>query len=515
VSKNRKFVGPARLIAVLTLLSRILGLVREMAYAYFLGAGPALSAFRVAYQVPNLFRRLFGEGALSAAFIPAFSDSLQQHGEVEARRLAGAVLTLVTAVLAALTIGIEIGIGVAQHVRDAPGLTLRLTAIMLPYMPLVCLTAFLSAALNVRQRFAAPALAPVLVNAFMLAGICGAGWVGGLTDRRLLDVVCIVVLVGGCAQLLMVSVNLHRAGFAPILNTQWRRPDLRRMMFQMLPMILGMSALQINTLVDSLIALWFVPDGRGPAILGYAQFLYQFPLGVLGVALATAIFPLLSARAAAGDLRGVARACGQGIRMGLFIGVPSAIGLALIAEPVIRVFFQRGEFRPEDTARAARSLIFYSGAMWAYFLQQIQVRTFYALKDTRTPVRVAVSMVLFNTALNLILVFPLGESGVALATAICAAVQSLWLASKLRARLPDLRTGWIWVGIGRITIAGLVLAGAVCLPAMLAGHTRWAALAPSLQVGVCLAVGVVAYAAAARALRLGELRELLRLRSSR
>ncbi len=513
VSKNSGFVGPARLIAALTLLSRITGLLREMAYAYFFGAGPGLSAFRVAYQIPNLARRLFGEGALSAAFIPALSDALQQRGELEARRLAGAVLTLLFTILLVLLIGAEVGIGVAQTWLTTPALTISLTAIMLPYMPLVCLTAFIGAALNVRHRFAAPAFAPLLINIFMLAGVCGGGWGMGLTGRPLLDVVCGVVLAGGLAQLLLVVVNLRRAGFQPILTLQWRRPDLQQMVGQMGPMVLGMSALQINTLCDSLIALFFVPDGRGPAVLGFAQFFYQFPLGVLGVALATAIFPLLSARASAGDVPGVARVCAQGIRMSLFIGVPSAVGMCMIAEPLIRLFFQRGEFRPEDTLRAARALVFYGLAMWAYFLQQILVRTFYAMKDTRTPVRVAVSMVLVNAALNLALVFPLGEAGVALSTAVCAALQVAWLAWRLHARLPSLRGGWIWTGVGRIALAAGALMGAVALPALLVGPTRWAALSPSVQVAASLALGVLTYAAAARLLRLGELQELLRLRS--
>ncbi|MFH0983829.1 MAG: murein biosynthesis integral membrane protein MurJ [Planctomycetota bacterium] len=512
MSDAKAFVAPARLIAVLTLLSRILGLAREMAYAYFFGAGPALSAFRVAYQLPNLARRLFGEGALSAAFIPTLSDCLHQRGELEARRLAGTVLTLLAILLTALVVVGQVGIAVAQEWRATPSLTLRLTTLMLPYMPLVCMTAFLGAALNVLRRFAAPAFAPVLVNLCMLAGICGGAWGLGWSDRSLLDLACAAVLAGGVAQLTLVLVNLRRAGFQPILALQWRRPDVRQMVAQMGPMILGMSVLQINTFVDSLIALFLVPDGRGPAVLGFAQFFYQFPLGVLGVALGTAIFPLLSARASAGDLPGVARACAQGIRMSLFIGLPSAVGMCVLAEPFIRVFFERGEFQAGDTVRASRALLFYGTGVWAYFLQQILVRTFYALKDSRTPVRVAVRMVLLNATLNLVLVFPMGEAGVALSTAICATLQVVWLSWVLRTRLPSLRTRWIGAGVWRIGLASLVLMIVVVLPAQL-GRARWTALAPSLQVGVGVTLGVLAYAAAAWALRLDELRELLRFRS--
>lgn len=513
VSDTNRFVATARLIAALTLLSRLLGLGREMVYAYFFGTGPALSAFRIAWQIPNLFRRLFGEGALSAAFIPVLTDCLQNRGPAEARRLAGAVLALLVILLAGLVIAAEVGLAVAHGLH--PSLTLRLTAFMLPYMPLICTTALIGAILNVLNRFAAPAFAPVLLNICIIAAALFGGHVLGFRDRALLYVICATVLAGGVAQLLLVAVGLRRAGFWPAFDLVWRHPEVRKVAAVMAPMVLGMSAVQINTLADSLIAFFFVPDGRGPAVLGYAQILYQLPLGVFGVALATAIFPLLSARASAGDTPGLTRACAQGIRMSLFIGVPSAVGLCLIATPLIGMFFQRGEFDPTDTLRAARALVFYGAGVWAYFLQQILVRTFYAMQDSRTPVRIAVAMVLVNLTLNLLLVGPLGEAGVALATAICATLQVAWLAGKLRHQLPDLQEGWLLTGIGRIVLAAVVLAVAVRLPALIVGPDRWAALPAGLQVAVSIAAGVLAYAAAARALGLDELRELLRFRAER
>lgn len=500
------------MIAALTLLSRLLGVGREMVYAYFFGTGPALSAFRVAWQVPNLFRRLFGEGALSAAFIPVLTDCLHHRGQPEARRLAGAVVALLAVLLTALVIVAEAGLAIAHWAH--PSLTLRLTGLMLPYMPLVCVVALVGAMLHVLNRFAAPAFAPVLLNVFIIAvGLLG-GQALGLQGRALLYAICGAILAGGVAQLFLVLVSLRRAGFWPRFRLTWRDSEIRKVGVVMAPMVLGMSAVQINTLADSLIALFFVPDGRGPAVLGYAQFFYQLPLGVFGVALGTAIFPLLSARAAAGDLPGLTRAYEQGMRISLFVGVPSAVGLCLIAEPLIQAFFERGQFRAGDAARAAPSLVFYGVAVWAFFLQHILVRTFYAMKDSRTPVRVAVTMVAVNLTLSLLLVFFLAEAGVALATAICAALQVLWLSSKLRAHLPSPRDRWGFV-VGRIALASLLLVVAVRLPGWAVGSARWGLLHPGIQVATSVALGVGVYMAAAWALRMDELRELLKFRAKR
>ena len=508
VTDSHRFVAPARLIAALTMFSRLLGMVREMVYAYFFGTGPMLSAFRVAWQIPNLFRRLFGEGALSAAFVPIFTDCLHHRGETEARRTAGTLLCLLGLVLAAIVVVAELGIGIAHWIH--PSLTLQLTGAVLPYAPLICMTALVGAMLNVLNRFAAPAFAPALLNIVIIAGALVGGLVLGMSVRPLLFLIAILILVGGMLQLATLLVSLRRTGFRLIIATNWRDPEIRRVVTVMVPMVLGMSAVQINTLADSLIALLLVPDGRGPAVLGYAQILYQLPLGVLGVALATAIFPLLSARATAGDLAGVARVAGQGIRMSLFIGVPSAVGLCLISGPLIRAFFERGEFAAGDSVRAARSLVFYGAAVWAFFLQQMLVRAFYAVKESRTPARVAVVMVVVNVGLNLALVFPLGESGVALATAICAVLQVTWLAWLLRGRLPELPARWLWEGAWRIVLATAALVVAVYLPAVAVGSERWAAFSPIVRVVAMVVTGATAYAAVAWGLRLQEFRELLR-----
>jgi putative peptidoglycan lipid II flippase len=510
VSDAHRFVAPARLIAALTMLSRVLGLVREMLYAFFFGSAPALSSFTIAWQIPNLSRRLFGEGALSAAFIPLLTDSLQARGREEAQRLAGTVYVMLAVSLSVVVVLVELGILAVDSVR--PSLTLRFTAVLIPYMPLICVTAVIGGTLNVLNRFASPAFAPVLLNVFTIAAAAVGGWLFGLRGVTLLYVVCGTHLAGGVAQLALVSADLRRAGFRPRLGLEWRDPAVRQIAVLMAPMVLGMSAVQLNTLADSLIALFFVPDGRGPAVLRYAHVLYQLPLGVLGVALATAIFPLLSANASKGDRAGLTRVVEQGIRMSLFVGVPSAVGLCLVAGPLVRALFERGAFVGDDAARATRALIFYGAAVWAYFVQQILVRSLYALKDSRSPARVAVYMVMVNLVLNLALVLPLREAGVALATAISAAVQSVWLFARLRQHLPELRVRWLARGIGRIALATIVLAVAVCGPMLAVGAERWRAVPPVVQLLLCVALGIAGYTVGAKVLGIGELRELTRWR---
>lgn len=513
MSDPHRFVAPARLIAGLTLFSRLLGLVREMLYAYFFGASPAMSSFTIAWQIPNLSRRLLGEGALSAAFVPVLTDRLHQNGEVAARRLAGAVLALLATLVVILLVLAEIGIGLAHWTRAS--LALRLTATLLPYMPLICLTAVISAALNVLNRFAVPAFAPVLLNVVVIAGAACGGWLMGLPEGALLYVVCGALLTGGVAQLILVSASLWRTGLRPQLNLAWRDPDVRRIAVMMTPMVLGMSAVQVNALADTLIAFLFVPDGQGAAVLRYAHVLYQLPLGVVGVALATAIFPLLAARASAGDMAGFTRACEQGLRMCMFVGLPAAVGLCLIANPLIRTFFEAGKFGEKDAVRVAWALLFYASGVWAYITQHVLVRMLYALQDSRTPARIAVTMVFANLALNLILVFPLEERGVALATAITSCVQVLWLLQALRGRLPTLHSRWILSGCTRMLLASIALALGTLLPRMIVGSDYWAALRPGLQLAVSVTAGMLAYALGARALRLDELRQLFDFRVRR
>lgn len=501
---GRGLVGSVSIVAGLTLVSRILGLVREGVFGYYLGTSEYLSAFRIAFQVPNLARRLFGEGALSSAMVPVLTQTLRSSGEEASRRFVGAILTLLLAVLGAGLLGAEVIIAVWRWVHD--DLTLELTAITLPYAALICMVAVIGGALNVRGHFAAPAAAPILLNvANIVAVLVGATYLG-LAERPLIYLVCISVLAAGVLQLAFTAWALRWVSFVPRLNLAWRDPNVRRVIALMAPTALGLSAVQISALADNIIAyLYIIEDGKriGPAVLGYAQILYQLPLGVFGISIATAIFPLLSARAAAGDRAGLAESFERGVRLSLFIALPASIGLILIARPLVAAILQRGEFDADDALRVAATLVFYSFGLSAYFAQHIVVRTFFAMQDSKTPARTAGVMVVVNLAMNLALVQVMQEQGLALSTAICATLQVAWLAMILHRRLPVIRWSNIASGGLRMLAASGIMGG------VLATIGRFTPLG-SADIGaatrtiVAVAAGGLIYALCARLFQLDE-----------
>jgi putative peptidoglycan lipid II flippase len=278
----------------------------------------------------------------------------------------------------------------------------------------------------------------------------------------------------------------------------------------MLPMVLGLSVVQINTFMDSVIAFALVPDGRGLAILGYAQYLYQLPVGVVGVALATAVFPVLASLSATGQRGEFARVMERGLRMSLFVSLPAVVGLVCVASPLVRGLYERGEFRADATARVARALICYSLGIWSYCGQHILVRAFYAVKQSKTPARIAASMILLNLALNLLLVFRMGEAGVALATAISATLQFALLVRGLHPHLFEPRWRHVAGGAVRMSAASVVMGAAVVASQTYGGlGTTWASRS-ILQVAVIVVGGVIVYAAVCYLLRVEELSQAVR-----
>ena len=510
MSDPYRFVRSARLIALLTLGSRVLGVVREMTYSQFFGASPILSAYRVAFQVPNLARRLFGEGALTSSFIPVFSRSRLEEGDQAARRLAGGVVTLVAVLLVVLLILTEcLLLAVRVHTWNP---TLALTAILMPYMVLICLTAVLGGMLNALDRFTAPALAPTILNIVVIV----AAWYGGrvlrLKPQPHLVLICCAVLVAGVLQMASQVVWLWRIGFIPRWNLNWSHPAVRQVLRLMTPMVLGMSAVQVNTLADSIIALLMVPDGRGPAILGYAQYLYHLPLGVFGTALATAIFPLLARHAAADDAAGFSAAVERGLRTTLFISIPAGVGMMLIATPAVRLLFEHGEFTPADSVRVVGALWCYCTAIWAYSVQHILIRAFYSLQDSRAPFRIALAMVCLNVVLNLILVGPFQEAGVAAATAISACVQIVMLGYGLRVRMGVLPLGGVWPTLWRTVVATALMGLAVWA-------VRWAwawpvgPISDTVELTAMITVGALVFLLCARVAGLEEVAAFLGIKS--
>lgn len=429
-----------RVTSAVTLLSRLGGLAREVLTVRIFGDTAIGSAFAAGFQVPNLFRRLFGEGALSAAFIPEYSQ-LDKRSPEHAGQYASLVVTMLLLVTTALTILIELGLLLAllilPHNHDR-NLSLGLIMTMLPYMPPVCAAAIMGGMLQVHGKFAASSSGPIMMNTMIVVMGFYFLLTGQLGDERTAYILGLVIVASGFTQCFW---------FARLLRpyVKWSRlfHDARdigkRTLKKFLPAALGLGTLQINTFVDTLLAMWpiwFWPtmlgfqypmDDRSNVLVAGAARLYQFPLGVFGLAVATAIFPMLSRHA--DEPAHFIQTLRRGIRLSLFIGLPASIGLFLVRHEAIAVPFSGGKtgYSADGVARCAAVLAGFALAVWAYSLNHVLTRAFYARGDTKTPMKVALLMVATNITLNLFLIWRLSEAGMGWSTAICAALQCLIL----------------------------------------------------------------------------------------
>ena len=422
------------------MISRVLGMLRDAAFAHFFGANWLMTAWTMGFKIPNLSRRLFGEGAATASFIPIYSEQLHDNPQ-DANKLAGTVICVVAAALSAIVLVGELvvlSIYTFGETRQGPRLGLALCAIMMPYMVLIFSVAILAGILQVHRRFGPPAAAPIVLNIFVIGGLFFSGWVLKLSPEQQPFFVAVCVVAAGLAQVCLQIPALRASGVHIRFAWQVHMPAFRQVMLLMMPMVIGLTVTQLNTLLDDVMALCFMneqgrPLGYGsPAYLYYAQRLYQVPLGVLGISLATAIFPVMSANAACKDTKALAATIAQGLRVVVFIAVPSTAGIVLVARPLVSAIFEHGQFGSQDTPLVALTLIFYALGLCAYFAQQIMTRAYYALQDSRTPAMSALVALLTNLLLNLALVWSLGTAGLAAATAISAYVQVIFLAQGLR-----------------------------------------------------------------------------------
>lgn len=519
-------------VSVLTLLSRILGVVRDSVCAAFFGAGVVWDAFSFAFRIPNLFRRLFGEGALSAAFIPVFTEYLEARRTEDAWRLAGKVAAALTLVLLALLLLGEsflLLLPRCAELSDRWRLALLLTAVVLPYMVLVCLTALAGAILNSLGHFAAPAFAPVILNiCWIVAVLIFAPLVSTQAAEQVFVLAAAIVAAGVC-QLLLQLAALKKKGFKWRPALDLKDPGLRRIAASMAPVVAGLAAFQLNVLLDGVIAISLAaPEGTAsfqlfgaevsyPMTLGansvlyYGSRLMQFPLGVFGIALATVAFPALSAHAARKDWRSFSESLTDALGAVVFIGIPAGVGLMLLRQPAIDLVFVRGAFTHEMADRTARVLLAYSAGIWAYCAVHVLTRAFYSTGDALTPAKVAGGMVALNLGLNLTLIWFMREAGLAAATSISAACQVLLLCAILWRRVRLGRKRDLISTFCKTVLATLIMACAV------AGTLRLMPPAPErdrialkfIRLLAPLSAGLAAYFAASALLRVRELRLML------
>jgi putative peptidoglycan lipid II flippase len=507
-----------------TFASRILGLVRDMTKAYFFGTGMAADAFTVAFRIPNLLRALFAEGTLSAAFVPVFSEHLARGDKRETWELAGVVWSLLAITLVAISlIGmlltpflVKIMVYGYRHVPGKIDLTISLTRMMFPYIVFVGLAALCMGILNSFRHFFAPALSPVLLNVAMIGSmvlLCPR--FGKLPSQQVYGL-AIGVLAGGAAQLGIQIPFLKRKGMSFRLRPNWRHPDVKRVAALMVPGVLGLAVLEINAFVDTLLGASLKPGSV--AALEYGNRLMQLPLGIFGVALGTAILPTLSLQAARQDFEQLRDTFSFAVRFVCFIMIPASLALIVLRYPIVQLLFERGEFRHGDSvSMTSMALMFYSVGLASYGSVKCIVPVFYSLKDTKTPMKIAVVAMLSNIVLNLVLMQFLQLGGLALATALSSMLNVTLLTKTLRRRLGWIRGREIALSIARITCASGLMA-LVCFSALRVMEARFGSetsIERAVELLVCIALGVGSYVFFCRLLKCPEIRfvrGLLRMR---
>ncbi|WP_447985190.1 murein biosynthesis integral membrane protein MurJ [Nitrospira sp. Nam74] len=485
---NHSIAKAAGLIGAATFSSRILGFIRDMVLARLFGATASADAFFVAYRVPNLLRELFAEGSMSAAFIPVFTEYHTRRTKREAWELASAMFTtLLTIVTLIMLLGMIAAPGIvwllAPGFHDDPSklaLTTLLTQIMFPYLIFISLAALAMGILNSLRAFAAPALSPVFFN-IVIIGF--AMFVSPLLNEPIYGV-AIGVVAGGAAQFAMQLPGLRTRGMLMAFRFEPLHPGVKRVSQLILPSLLGLSVTQVNITVSTILASFFA---GGPTYLFYGMRLIQFPLGIFGVALATAILPALSAQASRGALDELRGTLGFGLRMIIFIIVPAMLGLILLRTPIVHLFFEHGTFTAADTTGTALAVLCYAVGLWAFAGMRIIVAAFYSMQDTRTPAFTAIGAVLANLVFSLVLMESLRHAGLALATALAGMLNVTILVAVLNRRLG----GVDWASIGRS--AGRVLMASIpvvitCV--WVAGLHVWSSQGEWVSKAIMLFVGI-------------------------
>jgi putative peptidoglycan lipid II flippase len=496
-------------IGLATLTSRVLGYVRDMVVARVFGAGPVTDAFFVAFRIPNLLRRLLAEGALATAIIPVFTDYLTRRDRDAfvrmLRAVAGAGLVTLCAVSALgvllapwIVAGIAPGWGGEASLLD---LAVRLTRLIFPYLLLVGLSALAMGTLNVHHRFFTAALGPAVLNVGMILAVV-------LLATRLdppIVSLAVGVLAGGLGQLAVQLPEVKRLGLPLLPSGEWSHPAVARIGRLLWPAVLGLAAVQITVLVNTLLAS-LLPAGA-ISYLYYADRVMEFPLGVFGIALATAALPSMARQAASGEHAGLVATLGFALRLSAFIAIPATVGLLALGDPIVRLLFQRGEFGAAEAMATSQALAGYAVGLPAFSAMRIAAQTFYALGDTRTPVRVGFLTVIVNVAFALLLMRPLRHAGLALASSLAAYASLLALYGLLRRRLGALGGAGLAVSLAR-TLAASVPLLLWCLWLQPGADGTWRSAAWTLGT---LGGGVAIYAAAAALLRAPELTSLLGL----
>lgn len=487
------------------MISRVLGLVREMTTATVFGASALASAYFTAFQLPNLFRRLLAEGGMTAAFVPTLNDELEQRQRPGAFVLINQVASWLLVVSGSLVIVAMIvlsqqGLIAAMGQKfgaenDTIGrwlLAARLAVVLFPYLVFVCLAAVFSAALQTFNRFLEPALSPIWLNLSMI-GLLVVGARFGGTDLIKMNWFCSGVLLGGFLQMAVPAWALTREGWRPNFDLCWSEP-VRAVVRLMGPTVIGSAVYLINMTVSRFIGLSL--SDAANSILSYAQRLMELPIGVFAIAVSTVVFPLIVRHAARGEMDQMGDAYRKGMRFILMINIPAAVGLTLLAEPIIRIIYLHGKFQTAETRLMVPVLAVYALGLPLFSFVNLALRAFYAQKDTQTPVKAALLSFVVNVVLSFALMGPLSIVGLAIAGNVAILVQALYLQVKLARRTPQLAFHHLLGDLGKIILASTTMGLAVFDGWGLVGCTfATTKLTDYTAVAVLIVVGVAIYAA--------------------
>ncbi len=507
----------AGLVSALILFSRLLGLVREQLFAALLGAGLHADAFRIAFRIPNLLRDMFAEGALSAAFVPTYARVLKEEGREGAHRLASRLLTLLAVVLGILAL-VAIAFArplvalLAPGFEQVPGkteVTVLLTRIMIPFLPLVSFAAVAMGMLNAEERFGPPALASSMFN--VVAILWGVGlWALGFDAGQVVIGWAVGTLLGGIAQFAVQVPPLRERGWRFVPEWAPGDPGIRRIGSLMGPATVGLAAVQVNIFVNSIFASH---EPGAVSWLEYAFRILYLPIGLFGVAVGTVATSGLARRAAEADMNGLRATVRQALSIVTFLTIPATVGIVVLAGPIVRLLYERGRFSPHDTASTASALWIYSLGLVAYTSIKVLAPAFYALGTPRVPLLASALAVTTNLLINLLTFQRFGYRAVALGASLGAIASTLVLVVALQRRLGGVIDREVASRLGRILVAAVLMAPVAWL--------SWRGLEGALgthgllrQALTCLVpvgLGVLAFGGATALLGLREARQILGL----
>jgi putative peptidoglycan lipid II flippase len=513
-AQRRRLALSTLIFGLATGLSRVLGLVREVVAAYYFGAAGKINAFTIAFQIPNLVRALVADAALSSAFVPVFSELLEKGERKRAWRVASTLFWLMLLGLGALTalFILVAPIVIAPFHANDPHLATGLARVLFPIVALLGVSGIVVGILNSYDHFTVPALSPVFWNLAIIAGLALGVPAADSTDGKLY-VYAASILVATVIQVFLPMPWLRGRDGRLQLVLDWRDPAVARVFKLMVPVTLGLGLINVNAVIDTWFASRFIDPNLSPNAIQKAFLVYMLPQGMFSVAIATVLFPSLSRFAARGDMEGFRDTVSRGLRQIAFLLIPAAVVSAVLAEPIIRILFQRGEFEPSQTPVVAAALAAFSGGLVFNGAMLMLNRAFFSLQSNWIPTAVALGNLALNIALDAVF-YRFGTWGIPLATAICNVAGTVALIILLRRRLGRIDAHALASSAVRIVVASALVA--------LVSFGVWWPLDDALgrsfpaqvvSLGLALAAAAAAYLGTCRALRVREMQALLSLRS--